>query len=80
MVKTPNRMPAWRAQIHVDDTRGVTVCHAVTCRTCWKTTWSGCGLHVDQALAGVPQDDRCPGHPAADGRPGGALSRFLGRR
>jgi hypothetical protein len=56
------------------------VCHAVPCRTCGKTTWSGCGLHVDQALAGVPQDDRCPGHPAAETRPGGVLDRLLGRR
>lgn len=56
------------------------MCHAVTCRTCGKTTWSGCGLHVDQALAGVAFEDRCPGHPAADGPRGGMLSRLLRRR
>lgn len=22
-------------------------------------TWAGCGRHVEQALAGVPQDQRC---------------------
>jgi len=26
---------------------------------CRKATCSGCGMHVDQVLAGVPQDKRC---------------------
>jgi len=38
------------------------MCHAVTCKTCAKTTWAGCGRHVEQALAGVPTAERCPGH------------------
>ena len=24
-------------------------------------TWGGCGNHIEQALAGVPQRDRCQG-------------------
>ncbi len=35
------------------------MCSKVTCRTCGKATWSGCGNHVEQALAGVPQAQRC---------------------
>ena len=39
------------------------MCRAVTCKKCGKTTWAGCGQHVDQVLAGVPRADRCAGHP-----------------
>ncbi len=53
------------------------MCRAVTCRTCGKTTWAGCGQHVDQVLGGVPRADRCPGH-APQERPG-LLARVLGR-
>jgi hypothetical protein len=54
------------------------MCRPVVCKTCGKTTWSGCGMHVNQVMAGVPAADRCPGHekPA---RSGGLLSRLLGR-
>jgi hypothetical protein len=52
----------------------------VTCRTCGRTTWAGCGQHVDQVLRSVPVADRCTGHdteaPAASGR----LGRLFGRR
>lgn len=60
------------------------MCSRVTCRTCGKPTWSGCGQHVESALAGVPKADRCEGHAkaAADAgtprRTGGFLSRLTG--
>ena len=54
------------------------MCRRVTCTTCGKPTWAGCGQHVDQALAGVPQADRCQGH-ADEARPEGFLARILGR-
>lgn len=38
------------------------MCYAVTCRKCSKTTWSGCGQHVDQVMRGVPAAQRCQGH------------------
>jgi hypothetical protein len=38
------------------------VCHPVLCRICGKVTWSGCGDHVEQALAGIPTELRCTGH------------------
>lgn len=44
------------------------MCRAVTCATCGKTTWAGCGRHVDQVLAGVAPGDRCPGHPRVSTR------------
>ncbi len=38
------------------------MCRAATCRNCGKATWSGCGKHVNQVMAGVPDAQRCPGH------------------
>ncbi|KIO28191.1 hypothetical protein M407DRAFT_22670 [Tulasnella calospora MUT 4182] len=38
------------------------MCMPVKCDTCGKTTWKGCGRHVDQVMANVPEDDRCKGH------------------
>jgi hypothetical protein len=35
------------------------MCARVTCGTCAKPTWSGCGEHIEEALAGVPVEDRC---------------------
>ena len=32
----------------------------MTCRTCGKATWAGCGQHVEQALRGVPVRDDHP--------------------
>ena len=35
------------------------MCRAVTCKYCQKTTWAGCGQHVDQVMRGVPKAQRC---------------------
>ena len=35
------------------------MCSKTTCRKCSKATWSGCGQHIEQALAGVPKTQRC---------------------
>ncbi|WP_411283616.1 hypothetical protein [Lapillicoccus sp.] len=57
------------------------MCRPATCRTCGKTTWAGCGQHVDQVMQGVPARDRCPGHAAEQHAGGGSfLRRLLGRR
>ena len=57
------------------------MCRPVACKTCGKTTWAGCGMHVDQVLAGVPASQRCPGHPRAERAqgPGGLLGRLFRR-
>lgn len=54
------------------------MCRAVTCKTCGKTTWAGCGEHVDQVMKKVPAADRCPGH-AAQPVPASFLSRLFKR-
>ena len=35
------------------------MCSQVKCGKCGKPTWSGCGRHVEQALANVPHEARC---------------------
>ncbi|WP_193311440.1 hypothetical protein [Georgenia satyanarayanai] len=52
------------------------MCRPVTCPTCQKTTWAGCGEHVDDVMRDVPPSERCPGHEWADA---GFLGRLLGR-
>ncbi len=39
------------------------MCVQVQCSACERPTWSGCGLHVDVALAAVPVGDRCTCRP-----------------
>ena len=54
------------------------MCRAVSCRKCGKTTWAGCGQHVDSVLRGVPSSERCPGHEG--GEPStGLFSKLFGR-
>lgn len=60
------------------------MCRAVTCKKCGKTTWAGCGQHVESVRAGVPAAQWCDGsHPAgatvSPSSGGGFLSRLLGR-
>ena len=35
------------------------MCQPVRCDICNKTTWAGCGEHIEDALYGVPEADRC---------------------
>lgn len=53
------------------------MCRRVTCRTCGKATWAGCGNHIEQALAGVPQQDRCQGHEEVSNK--SFFARLFGR-
>ncbi|MDA8290652.1 MAG: hypothetical protein M0Z33_03080 [Actinomycetota bacterium] len=56
------------------------MCHAVRCRTCGKTTWAGCGQHVDQVMRRVPASQRCEGHASEPRSTESILTRLLGRR
>jgi hypothetical protein len=58
------------------------MCHPVRCRVCGGTTWAGCGRHVTQVRAGVPDDLWCAGGHSKEERAaagGGWLSRLIGR-
>ena len=35
------------------------MCSKVVCKNCQKFTWSGCGEHIEEALHGIPEADRC---------------------
>lgn len=54
------------------------MCYPVTCKTCGKTTWSGCGEHIESVRAQVPADQWCPGHDTPAQR-GSFFSKLLGR-
>ncbi|MFJ8431417.1 hypothetical protein ACIQ9P_08950 [Kitasatospora sp. NPDC094019] len=58
------------------------MCRRTTCRTCGKAGYAGCGMHVEQVLAGVPEAARCTCDRNAAGGSGlgGLLARILGRR
>lgn len=64
---------------------GVTVCSATTCKTCGKTTWTGCGQHISQVRRGVPAHQWCNGRhtpeeiAAAKAERGNFFTRLLGR-
>ena len=51
------------------------MCVRVQCERCDKATWMGCGRHVEQALAGVPEEGRC-----ACPRKRSLLERLFGRK
>ncbi|WP_199286669.1 hypothetical protein [Nocardioides houyundeii] len=53
------------------------MCRAVKCKTCGKTTWTGCGQHIDQVKRSVPAGQWCKGHPKAERTEGGFLSRLF---
>jgi hypothetical protein len=56
------------------------MCRPTACRTCGKTTWAGCGQHVDEVMRTVPVGERCGGHePERPARAGGFLSRLFNR-
>lgn len=56
------------------------MCYPVTCSTCKKTTWGGCGAHVDSVMKSVPASRRCEcmKDAGADSAPG-FFGRFFGR-
>ena len=46
------------------------MCRAVRCKTCGKTTWSGCGQHIANVKARVPDGQWCPGEHGKTGKTG----------
>ena len=55
------------------------MCRPVNCKTCGKTTWAGCGQHIDEVKRNVPADQWCPGHDGDTTVSGGLMSRLFGR-
>ena len=61
------------------------MCRAATCRTCGKTTWAGCGQHVQSVRKTVPASQWCNGKhsqaqlDAAASPRAGFLARLFGK-
>lgn len=56
------------------------MCRQVKCRQCSKTTWAGCGSHVNQVMAGVPSSQRCSCSAATSSdSQGGFFGKLFGR-
>lgn len=43
------------------------MCRPVECMVCGKTTWAGCGAHVQQVMSLVPPERRCTCREEAKG-------------
>lgn len=59
------------------------MCRPVKCRNCGKTTWAGCGEHVDQVKASVPADQWCTctrENSGSSSSSGGFLAGLFGRK
>lgn len=54
------------------------MCSVTICKRCGQTTWKGCGKHIEQVLAGVPQSKRCTCREEAASAPanGGFFARL----
>ena len=35
------------------------MCSPIRCNSCGKITWTGCGEHIEEALAGFSAEERC---------------------
>ena len=44
------------------------MCSPITCRTCGKTTWTGCGQHIGYVKSGVPAEQWCNGQHTPEER------------
>ena len=52
------------------------MCRRVNCPGCGRPSYAGCGLHVEQVLAGVAAAERCQCKPA---RPTDGIGALLAR-
>lgn len=52
------------------------MCYPVKCKSCAKTTWAGCGQHIEMVHSTVPAAQWCPGH-AKEQKPQGILSKLF---
>lgn len=63
------------------------MCRPITCRVCAKTTWAGCGMHIQAVRQTVPAAQWCDGRHTQDEidavrttSPGGFFSRIFGSK
>ena len=49
------------------------MCYPVKCSVCGKTTWAGCGEHIESVRRTVPAAQWCPGHEKDEQPSGGGF-------
>ncbi|MEL4357712.1 MULTISPECIES: hypothetical protein [unclassified Luteococcus] len=76
-MKGVEAFPASLHRLRADHQKENTMCRPVTCKTCGKTTWAGCGQHIARVKAAVPAGQWCGGHP--DQPKTSLLGRLLGK-
>jgi hypothetical protein len=60
------------------------MCRRVTCNSCGKPTYAGCGQHIEQVLGDVPKAQRCTcraqpsGKPSSTTAPAGLFKKLFG--
>ncbi len=59
-----------------DQRKDTHMCQPTPCSTCGKTTWKGCGQHVDEVMRNVPAGQQCTCERPA---PTGLLRGLFGR-
>ena len=57
------------------NTKEFPMCRPVPCSKCGKTTWAGCGQHIDQVKAQVPAGQWCT--CPRENNAGGFLSKIF---
>lgn len=55
------------------------MCQRVTCKSCGKPTYAGCGRHIEQVLGDVPVDKRCKCRESKSSRPADAKESWVKR-
>jgi len=55
------------------------MCRRVTCSSCGKPSFAGCGRHVEQVLADVPRDERCRCREEAEAKAGPREPSFFAK-
>lgn len=55
------------------------MCQRVTCSTCNKPTYAGCGRHIEQVLGNVPVEKRCKCREQKRAEPNQAKDSWLKR-
>jgi len=57
-----NATTPWRGSAQgsaAQQRKETTMCRPTTCEVCGKTTWKGCGKHIDSVKEQVPPDQWC---------------------
>lgn len=56
------------------------MCRRVKCPECGRPGFAGCGMHVEQVLGDVPQQERCKCHENAEAQASNEPKFALGSR